>query len=308
VASNPTALAGNNALPANFLRPIFGFNQINLYESAATSNYNALQLNLTRRFASGLFFGAAYTWSKTLTTASSDTTWVRSDNLTRQADYGPASFDRRQVFALNFVYTLPNLPTVGNRVTRAVTNGWQVSGVFQATTGAPFTPGFSVSGVGNQNINGNVLANTTSEGARIGVYPGCNPYTGSSDPFNRLNASCFFVPGPGSLGLESGVNWLYQPGLINLDLSVQKEFMAGDRFRFQFRVDAFNAPNHANFTGLNTTLNFTGYPGATIAANATPYNAAGQLVNVTGFGSVTVPAPGGAGSARILQTLIRVTF
>ena len=79
-------------------------------------------------------------------------------------------------------------------------------------------------------------------------------------------------------------------------------------------MDAFNVFNHPNFyrdanaVGLNTTLNFTSYPNPAIANNATPYNAAGQLVNVTGFGAVTVPAPGSAGSARILQTLIRVQF
>ena len=310
VAANPSALAGNNALPADFLRPLRGFGQINLYESAATSNYNALQLNLTRRFAKGLFFGAAYTWSKALTTASLDTTWVRSDNLTRAADYGPANFDRRQVLSINYVYNLPGM-TAGNWLTHAVTNGWQLSGVTQFMTGAPFTPGFTISGAGSQNITGNIISNPgipAYEGARIGVKANCDPYTHSSDPFNRLNASCFFAPSPGSLGLESGNNWLYQPGLINFDMSLQKEFVVKERLRFQLRLDAFNVFNHPNFTGLNTTLNFTSYPNPVIANNALPYNSAGQLVNVTGFGSVTVPAPGAAGSSRILQTLIRVQF
>src|SRR5207248_4010668 len=87
----PTSPSGNNALQSNFLRPLRGFNQVALYESAATSNYNALQINLNRRVGRILFFGAAYTWSKVLTTATSDTTYVRFDNLTRQADYGAAN-------------------------------------------------------------------------------------------------------------------------------------------------------------------------------------------------------------------------
>jgi hypothetical protein len=122
---------------------------------------------------------------------------------------------------------------------------------------------------------------------------------------------------PGSQGGESGINWLYNPGFINFDVALQKEFSFKERLRFQFRVDAFNLFNHANFTGLNTTLNFNAFtagPGGvvttspTLANNATPYNAAGQLVNVTGFGAVTVPALGLPGSARILQTLIRIQF
>ena len=313
VAANPNAVLGNNSLNPNLLRPLRGFGQINLYESAATSNYNALQVNLTKRASTGLFFGIAYTWSKVLTTATSDTSWVRSDNLTRLADYGPANFDRRHVFAANYVYNLPRLEG-GNRILRAVTNGWQLSGVTQITSGAPFTPTISLSGVNSTNITGNVVANAMSEGARVGVVPGCNPYTGSSNPFNRLNTACFTAPQPGSLGLESGVNWLYAPGLIDFDMSLQKEFAIKERAHLQFRVDAFNVFNHPNFTVLNTTLNFSGaYPNNTTVAN-TPYNSAGVLTNQNGFGTVgttngiasntaVLPAP-----PRILQLLVRFQF
>ena len=312
VAASPNALLGNNALLSQFLRPLRGFGQIALYESAATSNYNALQLQLSKRFGNGLFFGAAYTWSRAMTTAQADTTWVRADQYTRKADYGPANFDRRQVLAINYVYTPPKLAG-GNKFTHTLTDGWQLSGVTLASTGAPFTPIASISGAGSANITGNVLASgNTQEGARLGVVAGCNPYTGSSDPFNRLNAACFTAPQPGSLGLESGINSLYGPGLINFDMSLQKEFNIKEKVRLQFRVDAFNVFNHANFnnptTPLNATLNFTAYPNPVLANNATPYNAAGQLVNITGFGSVNVPAPGLGGSARVLQTLIHIQF
>jgi hypothetical protein len=195
--------------------------------------------------------------------------------------------------------------------THVLTDGWQLSGVTQISTGSPFTPIFNISGASSANITGNATAsnnNPPQEQARLAMVPGCDPYTHSGDPFNRLNAACFAAPRPGSLGLESGINSLYTPGLINFDMAVQKEFTIKERVRFQFRVDAFNVFNHANFTGLNSTLNFTAYPNPVLANNATPYNAAGQLVNVTGFGSVTVPAPGNPGSSRILQTLIRIQF
>jgi hypothetical protein len=89
---------------------------------------------------------------------------------------------------------------------------------------------------------------------------GCNPYTGSSDPFNRLNAACFTAPMPGSNGLESGLDWLYNPGLVNFDIALLRDVTVKERYHFQFRADAFNVFNHANFTGLNTTLNFNAYP------------------------------------------------
>jgi hypothetical protein len=314
LAASPTALLGNNCKDANFLKPYLGYNNINLYESQSTANYNALQVQVQRRAAKGLFVGLAYTWSKVLSTAQSggtnDNSFVRPDQYNRLANYGPASFDRRQLLAINYVYNTPRLP-VGNRFTRLITDGWQVSGVTQALTGSPFTPGFSISGAGNQNITG-----SNTEGARIGVVKGCDPYTHLSDPFNRLNPNCFFAPSPGSIGLESGINFLYGPGAWNFDIALQKEFSAKEgKLHFQFRVDAFNALNHSNFLGYNATLNFNAYPTAngvvtglpTITSTALGRNANGTF-NGTGFGTVTQTGPGALGYSRILQTLIRVTF
>jgi hypothetical protein len=311
VAASPNALLGNNALKQVFLEPIYGYGSITDYEGAATSNYNGLQVALNRRATNGLFLGVTYTWSKTMTTASSDTSSVRIDQYTKEADYGPASFDVAQNFALNYVYLVPGMKG-GNALLKAATTGWQTSGIVTMRTGFPFTPGYSVSGAGNVNITGSY-----TEGPRIGVIAGCNPYTGSQDPFNRLNAACFFAPPIGSTGLDSGVDWLRQPGLINFDMAIQKEFSVKERLHMQLRVDAFNVFNHANFNnGLNTTLNFNSYPNTngivngspTIANNATPYNSAGQLVNVTGFGSVTSAAAGAPGGPRVLQLLARITF
>jgi hypothetical protein len=70
------------------------------------------------------------------------------------------------------------------------------------------------------------------------------------------------------MGLESGVNWLYAPGLVNFDMALQKQFTVKERLRLQFRFDAFNGFNHANFPTLNTTLNFSGtYPNNLTVAN-----------------------------------------
>ena len=311
LATSPTALLGNNSLTQPFLVNYYGYNSITVYESQATANYNSAQFSLNRRANDNLLLGVSYTYSKALTTATSDTSSVRVDQFQRLANYGPASFDRRQLFVMNYVYTTPRMKW-GNALTRIATDRWQWSGVTQLQTGAPFTPGFSISGAGNSNITG-----SNTEGSRIGLVKGCNPYTGSSDPFNRLNAACFFAPSANSIGTESGVNFLYAPGVVNFDMAIQKEFSIAKegRAKLQFRVDAFNVFNHANFTGLNTTLNFNSYPNAngvisglpTITTTALGRNANGNF-NVTGFGTATQPAPGALGYARILQTLIRIQF
>jgi hypothetical protein len=315
LAATPTALLGNNCKDANFLKPYPGFGNINIYEGASTSNYNALQVNLQRRATKGLTVGLAYTWSKTLGVAgngiasTNDNTFVRPDQYTRYALYGPVSFDRRQVLAINYVYSVPNLNR-GNAFTKLATNGWQLSGVTQAMTGAPFTPGFSVQGAGNANITG-----SATEGSRIVIVPGCDAYTHLDDPFNRLNPSCFAAPMPGSRGLESGINYMYGPGVINFDMSLQKEFSMKERIRLQLRVDAFNVFNHANFTGYNANLPFNSYPTTNGVVNGQPTltpTALGRnpngTFNVTGFGTVTQPGAGSLGYARILQTVVRVQF
>jgi len=299
LTTTSSTLLGSNALGPNFLRPYRGYGTIALYESAATSNYNALQMSLNKRATTGLFFGVSYTWSRAMTTATSDSTYVRADNLAKAADYGPANFDRRQIFIANYVYNFPN-QRWGNSITHAVTNGWQVSGVAQAQTGAPFTPGISTP-LSSQNLTGNVVANGTYEGARVGLVSGCNPYAGSGSPWNRLNLACFTAPQPGSLGLESGINSLYQPGLINFDLALQKQFSVKERLHFQFRVDAFNVFNHGNLTNFNTTIGFN--KDGTLSIKP-PYTSATNV-----FGSITTNSVGAAfGSPRILQMLMRVQF
>ena len=75
------------------MAPDQGYSNINLYESAATANYNALQVQLQRRAAKGLFLGVSYTWSKAMGTALSggtnDNSFVRPDQYNRLANYSP---------------------------------------------------------------------------------------------------------------------------------------------------------------------------------------------------------------------------
>jgi hypothetical protein len=288
-----TAQLGTSALLSQFLRPFRGIGNINLYEATATGNYNSLQVTLDRRVGH-LFLGTSYTWSKDLTTASGDTNFVRPDQYTRAAYYGPSSNDRRHNFALNYVYNLPTMEHM-NAVTKAVLGGWQISGVTRFMTGTPYNPGYSITGAGGVNLTG-----SNTEGARIAVVGG-NPNTGSDNPYNRINAAAFAPPQVGSLGLESGVNYLTGPGINNWDMSIQKSFSIKERAHVQFRIDAFNVFNHTQFSGVNSTLNFTSI------TNPTPTNlylkSDGTVNNINGFGTVN-----GARDPRILQTVIRIQF
>jgi len=124
--------------------------------------------------------------------------------------------------------------------------------------------------------------------------------TGNLDPYNRLNAADFALPLVGSLGLESGVNYLTGPGINNWDLSLQKEFSIKERVHFQLRCDAFNVWNHTQFGGINASLTASTL---TSAYSNIAENPDGSINNKNGFGSVS-----GARDPRILMTMIKIRF
>jgi len=284
---------GATALLTQFLRPYRGIGDIALYEGAATGNYNALQVTANKRMGS-LFMGLSYTWSKNLTTATGDTNYVRADQYTREAYYGPSGNDRHQMFVLNYVYDLPKF-SHAQKAVKAALGGWQISGVTSFISGSPYGAGFNVSsGGGSQNITGSY-----TEGARLRLLG--NPMTGNSDPYARLNASDFGLPFVGSIGLESGVNYLRGPGINNWDMAILKQFTAvKERLHFEFRVDAFNVWNHTQFSGINATLNANTLTGAYTNLAENPD---GSINNKNGFGSVS-----GARDPRILMTMIKIRF
>jgi hypothetical protein len=157
-------------------------------------------------------------------------------------------------------------------------------------------------GLLNNTVTGNpLLTGSYTETARLGVVAGCNPNTDSGSPYNRINAACFTAPVPGSLGLESGQNSLTAPGLDDWDLSIEKVFTIKERVRAQLRLDAFNAFNHTQFTGINNILNFSALPNP--KPSNLPLNSSGQVVNTTGFGTVSAVA-----DPRILQLMLRIQF
>jgi len=126
----------------NALRPFKGYTAIRMRMSDSTSNYHGMQLYAAKRTGS-LLATLSYTWSKVLTDASGFND-NPEDPFNRKFNYGPATFDRRHVFAATYTYTLKMFShTTG--FARAILNGYEVSGVTRFQTG-PYT---TVTGTGN---------------------------------------------------------------------------------------------------------------------------------------------------------------
>ena len=226
------------AYPTAYLVPYKGYGQVEFLQFDGTSNYNSLQVSLQRRFSNGLTFGGVYTWSKALTTASSDEDFQDPFNP-RNLDYRAAGWDRTHVVAINYVYDVPGLTKHfgGPKWLSYVTDNYQLSGITQFSTGSPIDTGLWT--------QGNVL-------------------TGGND-WTKIQALYWSVDRSGNLVLPSlGVpqrgtrDILRTGGMQNWDMSLFKNIpLGGERYSLQLRLEAFNIFNHPNFDNKNTDVTFT---------------------------------------------------
>ncbi len=136
------------------------------------------------------------------------------------------------------------------KVVAAVVNDWQLSGVISAGSGARYTPTFSYNSNGSS-VN---LTGSPSYPARI-VLTRAIPGSGCSDNrYAQFNVSAFSGPAVGSLGMESGLNFLGGCADHTVDLAIQRTFRLGGNRRFMIRLDVFNAFNAVVCNGRQTQL------------------------------------------------------
>jgi hypothetical protein len=269
----------NKALPDNFLRSYSGYSSVNHANYGATSNYHSLQVMVNRRFARGLQFGSAYTFSKWLDAVDFDDNSVSPFVPARQWNYGLSATDRTHNLRINFLYDLPNAPW-DHFLARWTLNGWQVSGITAFISGAPANVGFSTTN--NKDITG-----TPSSGARVVVTDKVELPKSERTFYRYFRTDVFHLPAVGTLG--NGGKWLLRgPGTNNWDLSFVKNFPIREPMRLQFRCEMYNAFNHTQFEGLNTTA---------------PFDAAGQPITTTTFGQIT-----SARTPRQMQLSLRFQF
>ena len=266
----------------------------------------------------------------------------------RVTNWGRCSFDVAQSLNFSYVYVLPSLAAhvshFNNAAGRAIFGGWQISGITSFQKGLPFAPSLSNTQFtinGTTYNTGNVLG-TGDAGLRVALIG--NPLAGTtSGPYNRLNPAAFnpptvLPPGttagtsigacpagnratlclfgsssssqplPFSIGLDGPVNYLTGPGVNNWDISLQKTFPLRERLNLRFKVDAFNAFNHTQFSGINSSLNF-GCTGVNVSGQPTgctisnPAITSSGSVNSSGFGAVS-----GSRDPRILQISAKLEF
>lgn len=219
----------------------------------ASSNYNALQVTVHKRIASGTLIGA-YTWSKTMSNGvDSSTRFYTSMGLAPWWDWGrawgPADFDRTQRLSITFSQDLPR--HFQKPVAKYVLNNWTINGMFVVQSGTPLSITNATSG---QGLGG---ADTSPTAALYSnVVAGAtlvNPGAVDQKVNDYINVAAFSKAPYGTVG-DSGSNILRGPGQGNLDFSVFREFPIRERMRLEFRTEFFNLTNHTNFGNPNTSM------------------------------------------------------
>jgi hypothetical protein len=249
----PGTIQANPGANANFLRPYKGFGTITLYETTGTSRYNAMQLQVSRRASRGLGYSLAYTFSRTTDDGS-----TRLEVLPNAYDdsgyYSTSALDRPHVMITQASYRTPQLMSLPAAL-RGVLGDWNIGGVLQAQSGAPFsvTTAVDVAGVG-----------PGSGGQFYNLVGDPNTARTDFDPVTGavwFNKDAFRIPTAGTYATTWERNNLRLPGFWDLHMSLRKSVPIGNH-RVELRWDVFNVLNHATLENSalalgGTTLNPT---------------------------------------------------
>jgi hypothetical protein len=259
------------------------------------AHYDSLQMTLSRRLQQGLYFQAAYTYSRTIDNVSGSQS-TDELNQTRAGQGGAnlfnnqgnslantarGDFDRPQRLVVSYSYDLP-VPD-GNFWDNQIFKGWSLSGIVTYQSGLPFsvfdstaggafgvTNGFMTGTLNTANCSSPQDALTSGRiQDRLGGSFSTNPY---------LNPACFRtapnVPNAAGTGVSDVGNLprnaFRSPSQQNWDLSVMKKFHIGERHNFQFRTDFFNLFNHPIFREPSTVNIGTPSTFGQITATAVP--------------------------------------
>ena len=244
----PSLIATNSSNLYNLTVPYAGYHSLKMSQNSANGSYNSLQTSFSGNITNDLQVNAGYTWSKALdsvagngSNSGGDLGFVSNPYVGWRYDYGPSTFDRTNIFFVNFVYDIPWLRNSPNRFMKTVVGGWQISGIVQAVSGAPMN--ITTSGRNGVKVC-NVVPNCTNRPDVIG--PITYPHTVNQ----WFSTSSFAAPAVGTWG-NLGNNAIRGPGRDNWNMSFFKSFVISEKrgSQFQFRADFFNIWNHTQFKG-----------------------------------------------------------
>ncbi len=241
---------GTNGVNAH--RPYLGYAAITEVYQGDTAFYQGLQIDVNHRYSKNLGFGVAYTYAHSRDCGSFQKNFL-PNFLDPKGLCGNSDYDIRQVLAINSVYRIP-FPN-GNRIANEVLGGWQISQSYQFQTGIPLSVSTSqdVAGVGS-GFQAQLLQ--IAPGANLKGNGKFSVGADSNSWFNTKNtdgSNIFTLPPAGTFTTQRNRNILYGPGSANYNASLQKRFQTFENQSLIFRFDAFDFPNHPNWSAPDST-------------------------------------------------------
>jgi len=233
----------------------------------ADNKYNALQVKVEKRVSNGLQFLAHYTYSKAYNYTDS------YFSVNRRYAWGPDDFNRNQAFVINTVYELPigkgkKFMGDAGRASDLLIGGWQLTNTLNYSGGLPFTPSIGecgqISDAGpcrpdatgtlktgtTRDASGNLLwftplASGSLSQALPEIANSPTNITGQSDQclVTRPTSGGFSLPACGQIGNVRRNSYRGPRGFYS-DMALAKTFSITERYKAQFRFDAYNVFNH----------------------------------------------------------------
>lgn len=256
----------NTRRPINVVEvPLLGIipvGAIAMTEPRGLSNYHSLQVKAERRYSNGLFLLTSWIYSKAIDYGGEANGDGSSGNPNNPADLsqerGRSSYDLRHRVVVSYGYELPfgkgrAFARDVNRFADFLVGGWQMQGITTYQTGLPFT----VSATGN--------ASNTQSGDRPNVVG--DPNTGIRSLDRWFDTAAFQRQAQYTFG-NAGRDILSAPGIVNWSGSLFKNFVIREQTILQFRAEAFNLMNTANFARPGSQLGTASF--GVISATATP--------------------------------------
>lgn len=266
----------NNCIASNFGRPYFStvpeVAGIRTETHQSSSTTHSMQVKLEKRFSAGWSMLNAYTWQHTLGQVVENETLEPQNTHDPAGERGDNAPDFRHQFTSAWSYELPIGP--GKRLLRStgparwISGGWQINGILGAHTGEAVTPLLSqdLSNTGSFAYRPDIVGDPNRAGP-VTTNPGCVAPTQIHNLTTWYNPCAFAVPAlaPGQtfshLFGNARRGSLRGPGSYNIDLSLFKDFKFSESRNLQFRLEAFNLFNHAQFANPANTVDSPGVSG-----------------------------------------------
>jgi len=213
---------------------------IQYQDPVGRSIYHGGTIKVEKRMSLGLSLLSSYTFSKMIET----TTPQDSHNI--RASRGLSDYDNRHRFSASSVYQLPfgtgrRFATNVQGVSGGLISGWEINAVVQARSGQPFNPRITT----DRSNTGELK----DQPDLVGDWHVSNP-----TPDRWFNPAAFAPAAVNTFG-NVGRNILIGPKLVNVDLSLIKNMRLAESKTAQFRLEFFNAFNHANLDLPNAQVN-----------------------------------------------------